>query len=84
MALLGEDATKIRHGKEEHFLWNEEIMSQILAILEDVAESRAGDVNEDSVLMDDWICPQWRSLTIVADLEETIGERIPKRTPRQL
>ena len=38
-----------------------EIMSQILAILEDVAEIAPEDVNENSVLMTTWICPRWRS-----------------------
>ena len=38
-----------------------EIISQILAILEDVAEVSPDDVNENSVLMTIWICPQWRS-----------------------
>ena len=36
-----------------------EIMSQILAILEDVAEISPEDVNENSVMI--WICPLWRS-----------------------
>ena len=51
-----------------------EIMSQILAILEDVAEISPEDVNENSVMMDD--------LTVVADLEETFGLRIPEKELR--
>ena len=51
-----------------------EIMSQILAILEDVAEIAPEDVNENSVLME--------ILTIVADLEETFGLRIPEKELR--
>ena len=53
-----------------------EIMSQILAILEDVAEIAPEDVNEDSVLMDDLDLSSMEILTIVADLEETFGLRI--------
>ena len=45
-----------------------EIVSQILAILEDVAEISPEDVNENSVLMD--------------DLEETFGLRIPEKELR--
>ena len=45
-----------------------EIISQILAILEDVAEVSPEDVNE--------------ILTIVADLEETFGLRIPEKELR--
>ena len=45
-----------------------EIVSQILAILEDVAEISPEDVNENSVLM--------------ADLEETFGLRIPEKELR--
>ena len=43
-----------------------EIVSQILAILEDVAEISPDDVNENSV----------------ADLEETFGLRIPEKELR--
>ena len=50
-----------------------EIMSQILAILEDVAEIAPEDVNENSVLMDDLDLSSMEILTIVADLEETFG-----------
>jgi len=53
-----------------------EIMSQILAILEDVAEISPEDVNEDSVMMDDL------DLSVVADLEETFGLRIPEKELR--
>ena len=55
-----------------------EIMSQILAILEDVAE----DVNENSVMMDDLDLSSMEILTIVADLEETFGLRIPEKELR--
>ena len=51
-----------------------EIISQITAILEDVAEVSPEDVTESSVLMD--------ILTIVADLEETFGLRIPEKELR--
>ena len=54
-----------------------EIVSQILAILEDVAEISPEDVTEDSVLMDDL-----EILTVVADLEETFGLRIPEKELR--
>ena len=56
-----------------------EIISQILAILEDVAEVSPEDVNENSVLMDDLDLSSMEILTIVADLEETFGLRIPQR-----
>ena len=45
-----------------------EIMSQILAILEDVAEISPEDVNENSVMMDDLDLSSMEILTIVADL----------------
>ena len=54
-----------------------EIVSQILAILEDVAEISPEDVTEDSVLMDDLDLSSMEILTVVADLEETFGLRIP-------
>ena len=56
-----------------------EIISQILAILEDVAEVPPEDVNENSVLMDDLDLSSMEILTIVADLEETFGLRIPEK-----
>ena len=59
-----------------------EIISQILAILEDVAEESPEDVNEDSVLMDDLDLSSMEILTIVADLEETFGLRIPEKELR--
>ena len=59
-----------------------EIISQILAILEDVAEVSPEDVNEDSVLMDDLDLSSMEILTIVADLEETFGLRIPEKELR--
>ena len=46
-----------------------EIVSQILAILEDVAEISPDDVNENSVLMDDLDLSSMEILTVVADLE---------------
>ena len=54
-----------------------EIISQILAILEDVAEVSPEDVSESSVLMDELDLSSMEILTIVADLEETFGLRIP-------
>jgi acyl carrier protein len=59
-----------------------EIFSQILAILEDVAEVSPDDVNENSVLMDDLDLSSMEILTIVADLEETFGLRIPEKELR--
>ena len=56
-----------------------EIISQILAILEDVAEVSPEDVSESSVLMDDLDLSSMEILTVVADLEETFGLRIPKK-----
>ena len=49
-----------------------EIMSQILAILEDVAEIAPEDVNENSVLMDDLDLSSMEILTFVADLDLTL------------
>ena len=43
-----------------------EIVSQILAILEDVAEISPEDVTEDSVLMDDLDLSSMEILTVVA------------------
>ena len=59
-----------------------EIMSQILAILEDVAEISPEDVNENSVMMDDLDLSSMEILTIVADLEETFGLRSPEKELR--
>ena len=61
-----------------------EIISQILAILEDVAEVSPEDVNENSVLMDDLDLSSMEIMTIVADLEETFGLRIPEMELRNL
>ena len=49
-----------------------EIVSQILAILEDVAEISPDDVNENSVLMDDLDLSSMEILTVVADLEKEL------------
>ena len=59
-----------------------EIIAQILAILEDVAEISPEDVSEDSVLMDDLDLSSMEILTIVADLEEAFGLRIPEKELR--
>lgn len=59
-----------------------EIIAQILAILEDVAEISPDDVHEDSVLMDDLDLSSMEILTIVADLEEAFGLRIPEKELR--
>ena len=56
-----------------------EIVSQILAILEDVAEISP---DENSVLMDDLDLSSMEILTVVADLEETFGLRIPEKELR--
>ena len=55
-----------------------EIISQITAILEDVAEVSPEDVTESSVLD----LSSMEILTIVADLEETFGLRIPEKELR--
>ena len=59
-----------------------EFVSQILAVREDGAEISPEDVNEDSVLMDDLDLSSMEILTIVADLEETFGLRIPEKELR--
>lgn len=59
-----------------------EIIAQILAILEDVAEISPEDVSEDSVLMDDLDLSSMEILTIIADLEEAFGLRIPEKELR--
>ena len=59
-----------------------EIVSQILAILEDVAEISPEDVTEDSVLMDDLDLSSMEILTVVAALEEPFGLRIPEKELR--
>ncbi|MGN0707673.1 MAG: acyl carrier protein [Faecalibacterium sp.] len=59
-----------------------EIVSQILAILEDVAEISPEDVTENSDLMNDLDLSSMEILTIVADLEETFGLRIPEKELR--
>ena len=61
-----------------------EIISQITAILEDVAEVSPEDVTESSVLMDDLDLSSMEILTIVADLEETFGLRIPEKELRNI
>ena len=69
-------------GTRAHRRERAEIISQILAILEDVAEVSPEDVNENSVLMDDLDLSSMEILTIVADLEETFGLRIPEKELR--
>ena len=59
-----------------------EIVSQILAILEDEAEISTEDVREASVLMDDIALSSMEILSVVADLEETFGLRIPEKELR--
>lgn len=73
---------EIHHGKEDFLMQRAEIVSQILAILEDVAEISPEDVREDSVLMDDLDLSSMEILTIVADLEEMFGLRIPEKELR--
>ena len=73
---------EIHHGKEDFLMQSAELVSQILAVLEDVAEISPEDVNEDSVLMDDLDLSSMEILTIVADLEETFGLRIPEKELR--
>ena len=50
-----------------------EIVSQILAVLEDVAEISPEDVNEDSVLMDDLDLSSMEILTI-ADVADYLAD----------
>lgn len=59
-----------------------EIIAQIVGILEDVAEISPDEVTENSVLMDDLDLSSMEILTIVADLEETFGIRIPEKELR--
>ena len=59
-----------------------EIIAQIVGILEDVAEISPDEVTENSVLMDDLDLSSMEILTIVADLEETFGIRIPEQELR--
>ena len=73
---------EIHHGKEDFLMQRAEIVSQILAVLEDVAEISPEDVNEDSVLMDDLDLSSMEILPMVADLEETFGLRIPEKELR--
>ena len=72
----------IRHGKEENFYGTSRDHFPDPAILEDVAEVSPEDVNENSVLMDDLDLSSMEILTIVADLEETFGLRIPEKELR--
>ena len=75
-------APNIRRGKENNTMERAEIVSQILAVLEDVAEVSPEDVTESSVLMDDLDLSSMEILTIVADIEETFGLRIPEKELR--
>ena len=59
-----------------------DILDQIKTILEDVAEISPEEVTEDSVLMDDLDLSSMEILTIVADLEESFGIRIPEKELR--
>ena len=59
-----------------------EILAQIKAILEDVAEISPDEVTEASGLMDALDLSSMEILTIVADLEETFGIRIPEKELR--
>ena len=54
-----------------------EIIAQIVGILEDVAE-----ISPDEVREDDLDLSSMEILTIVADLEETFGIRIPEKELR--
>lgn len=73
---------QIRHERKNISMERTEIISQILAILEDVAEIAPEDVNENSNLMEDLDLSSMEILTIVADLEETFGLRIPEKELR--
>ena len=75
-------APNIRRGKENNTMERAEIVSQVLAVLEDVAEVSPEDVTESSVLMDDLDLSSMEILTIVADIEETFGLRIPEKELR--
>lgn len=58
------------------------IMQQILDVLEDVAEIAPEDVSEESVLMDDLDLSSMEILTIISNLEDTFGLRIPEKELR--
>lgn len=60
----------------------EEIMQQVVAVLEDVADIAPEDVSEDSVLMDDLDLSSMEVLTIIANLEDSFGLRIPEKELR--
>jgi len=62
----------------------EDILAQIAAVLQDVADIAPEDVNEDSVLMDDLDLSSMEILTIIADLEETFGLRIAEKDLRTI
>ena len=59
-----------------------EIISQSTSMLEEVGEVAPEDVTESSVLLDDLDLSSMEILTIVADLEETFGLRIPEKELR--
>lgn len=60
----------------------EEIMQHVVAVLEDVADIAPEDVSEDSVLMDDLDLSSMEVLTIIANLEDSFGLRIPEKELR--
>lgn len=62
----------------------EEILAQIAAVLQDVAEIEAEDVSEDSVLMDDLDLSSMEILTVVSELEDAFRLRIPEKDLRAI
>ncbi len=73
---------KIRHGKEENFYGTSRDHVPDPGHPGGCAEISPEDVNENSVLMDDLDLSSMEILTIVADLEETFGLRIPEKELR--
>lgn len=60
----------------------DEILRQILASLDDVAEISPDEVTEDSVLMDDLDLSSMEILTVISQLEDAFGLRIPEKELR--
>lgn len=63
---------------------HEEILAQIAAVLQDVADIDPEDVNEESALMDDLDLSSMEILTIVSNLEDVFGLRIPEKDLRTI
>ena len=72
----------IRHGKEKNFYGTSRDHFPDPGHPGGCCEVSPEDVNENSVLMDDLDLSSMEILTIVADLEETFGLRIPEKELR--